>query len=119
MITRRQWKRFIDRPLVEWGMLALGVLLIIVGIVVAPLPGPGGIFFIVPGLALVLKTSMWAKRRYVRFKRWQPKAGRWMDWGLRRPSAQRREVLRKEKAPNPAMPPNRAPKKPRRRGRAN
>jgi hypothetical protein len=95
MITRRQWKRFIDRPLVEWGMLVLGVLLIIAGVLVAPLPGPGGIFFIVPGLALVLKTSMWAKRRYVRFKRWQPKAGHWMDWGLRRRSHRRREALRK------------------------
>jgi hypothetical protein len=38
---------------------------------------------------------MWAKRRYVRVKRWQPKAGRWMDWALRRPSAQRREAIRK------------------------
>ncbi len=48
-----------------------------------------------PGLALILKTSMWAKRHYVRVKRWQPKAGRWMDWALRRPSAKRREALRK------------------------
>jgi hypothetical protein len=95
MITRAKWLRFIDHPLVEWGIFAVGVLLIIVGIVVAPLPGPGGIFFIVPGLALVLKTSMWAKRRYVRFKRWQPKAGHWMDWGLRRRSARRRDALRK------------------------
>ena len=36
---------------------------------------------------MVLKTSMWAKRRYVRFKRWQPKAGGWADWALRRRSA--------------------------------
>lgn len=119
MISRKQWRAFIDRPVVEWGIFALGVLLIITGIVVAPLPGPGGLLFIVPGLALVLKTSMWAKRRYVRFKRWQPKAGRWMDWGLRRPSAQRREVLRKEQAPNAAMPPDKSPEKPRREGRAN
>ena len=95
MITRAQWLRFIDHPLVEWGIFAVGVLLIIVGIAVAPLPGPGGIFFIVPGLALVLKTSMWAKRRYVRFKRWQPKAGRWTDWALRRRSATRRDAIRK------------------------
>jgi hypothetical protein len=40
----------------------------------------------------VLKTSMWAKRNYVRLKRWQPKAGNWMDWGLRRKSAQRRQA---------------------------
>ena len=95
MITRKQWQRFIDKPLVEWGMFVAGILLIIGGLIIAPLPGPGGIFLIAPGLALVLKTSMWAKRRYVRVKRWQPKAGRWMDWALRRPSAQRREALRK------------------------
>jgi hypothetical protein len=44
---------------------------------------------------MVLKTSIWAKRHYVRFKRWQPKAGRWSDWALRRGSARRREAIRK------------------------
>ena len=44
---------------------------------------------------MVLKTSMWAKRHYVKVKRWQPKAGRWTDWALRRPSAKRREAVRK------------------------
>ena len=61
------------------------------------IPGPGGVFRFAIGLALVLKTSMWAKRRYVHFKRWQPKAGRWADWGLRRRSARRREEIRKER----------------------
>ena len=95
MISRQQWRRFMDHPVVEWALFTVGIALIIVGCIVAPLPGPGGVFFIVPGLALVLKTSMWAKRHYVRFKRWQPKAGRWADWGLRRRSALRREALRK------------------------
>src|SRR5215213_2869968 len=95
MVTRKQWLRFIDKPLVEWGIFAAGVLLIVGGLLIAPLPGPGGIFLIAPGVALILKTSMWAKRHYVRVKRWQPKAGRWMDWALRRPSAQRREAIRK------------------------
>src|SRR3954447_25703644 len=95
MITRRQWRRFIDSPVVEWSMLAGGILLIVGGLVIAPLPGPGGIFLIAPGVALILKTSMWAKRHYVRIKRRQPQAGRWMDWALRRPSAQRREAIRK------------------------
>ena len=95
MITRRQWRRFIDSPIVEWALFALGVVLIIAGCIIAPLPGPGGVFLIAPGAALVLKSSMWAKRHYVRVKRWQPKAGRWMDWALRRPSAQRREAIRK------------------------
>jgi hypothetical protein len=95
MVTRKQWERFIDSPIVEWGLFGLGVLLIVAGFIIAPLPGPGGIFLIAPGLALVLKTSMWAKRHYVRMKRWQPKAGRWMDWALRRSSASRREALRR------------------------
>ena len=98
MITRDQWRKFWDRPWVEWGLFALGVLLVVVGLVVSPLPGPGGIFFIAPGAALILKTSVWAKRRYVKFKRWQPKAGRWTDWALQRRSAKRREALRKAKA---------------------
>ena len=69
---------------------------IIAGIIIAPIPGPGGIFLIAPGVALILRTSMWAKRRYVVFKRWQPKVGRWADWGLRRRSFRRREAMRKE-----------------------
>jgi hypothetical protein len=95
MMTRDQWRKFMDQPWVEWGLFAVGVLLIVLGLAIAPLPGPGGIFLIAPGLALVLKTSMWAKRHYVRVKRWQPKAGRWMDWALRRESARRREAIRK------------------------
>jgi hypothetical protein len=102
MFTRDQWRKFWDKPLVEWGLLVLGVLLIVMGILISPLPGPGGIFLIAPGVAMILKTSMWAKRRYVRFKRWQPKAGRWTDWALRRPSAQRREAVRKAQAESAA-----------------
>jgi Putative transmembrane protein (PGPGW) len=95
VITREQWRKFMDQPWVEWGLFAIGVILIILGVVLAPLPGPGGIFLIAPGLALILKTSMWAKRHYVKFKRWQPKAGRWTDWALQRRSAKRREAIRK------------------------
>ena len=96
MIDADQWRQLHRHTVVEWSMFALGVLLIIA----RPagrrrFPGPGGIFCRAPALALILKTSMWAKRRYVRVKRWQPKAGRWMDWALRRPSAQRREAIRK------------------------
>jgi hypothetical protein len=95
MMTRDQLRKFMDQPWVEWGLFAVGVLLIIAGLLVAPLPGPGGVFLIAPGAALILKTSMWAKRRYVKFKRWQPKAGRWTDWALQRRSAKRREAIRK------------------------
>jgi hypothetical protein len=97
MWKREQWRAFIDHPITEWGILVLGAILIILSPVAGVIPGPGGIFVFAIGLAMVLKTSMWAKRRYVHFKRWQPKAGRWADWGLRRRSARRREEIRKER----------------------
>ncbi len=96
MWKREQLRAFIDLPWVEWTIFVIGVMLMIAAIPVGALPGPGGIFVFAAGLALVLKTSMWAKRRYVHFKRWQPKAGGWLDWGLRRRSFRRREALRKE-----------------------
>ena len=95
MATRDQWWKFIDLPVVEWTLFALGVILLIVSPLVGAIPGPGGIVVAGIGLALILKTSMWAKRRYVKFKRWQPKAGRWTDWALQRRSARRREAARK------------------------
>jgi hypothetical protein len=105
MFTRRQWRRFIDHPVVEWSIFGVGILLMLAAIPVGALPGPGGIFVFAAGLALVLKTSMWAKRRYARFKRLRLKLfgrsfapGRYTDWALRRPSALRRERIRKERA---------------------
>ena len=102
MNRRGQWRAFIDHPVVEWTIFAVGVILLLITPLVGALPGPGGV--IVGGivLAMVLKNSMWSKRRYVKFKRWQPKLmgkrvhpGGWTDWALRRPSARRREELRK------------------------
>jgi hypothetical protein len=95
MLTRTQWRRFIDHPIVEWTLFAIGFVLLVLSPLVGVIPGPGGIVVAGLGLALVLKTSLWAKRRYVRFKRWQPKAGRWTDWALRRRSARRRDAVRK------------------------
>ena len=96
MFTRKQWRWFIDHPVVEWSIFAVGLLLMLLSPLAGVVPGPGGIFVFAIGLAMVLKTSMWAKRHYVKFKRWQPKAGRWTDWGLRRRSARRREAARRE-----------------------
>ena len=95
MFSKRHWRRFSDHPVVEWAMFGLGVVLLAVSPLVGAIPGPGGLIVAGVGLALVLRTSMWAKRRYVKFKRWQPKAGRWTDWALRRRSATRREAIRK------------------------
>jgi hypothetical protein len=95
MFTRAKWRRFIDHPVVEWAMFGIGIVLLILSPLVGAIPGPGGVIVAGIGLALVLKASTWAKRHYVRFKRWQPKAGRWTDWALRRPSARRRDAIRK------------------------
>ena len=97
--------------LAQSALFVLGVLLLFVAApLVSPLPGPGGLLLAAAGLTLVLRTSLWAKRRYVRFKRWQPKAGSWFDWGLRRKSARRREALRKERERQEAPPPSEVPR---------
>jgi hypothetical protein len=100
-----------DTRLVQSVLFALGVFLLFIAAPVAsPLPGPGGLLLAAAGLTLVLRTSLWAKRRYVHFKRWQPKAGGWFDWGLRRKSARRREALRKERDRLEAPPPAEVPR---------
>jgi hypothetical protein len=98
MFTKRQWQRLTRNAVAQWITFAIGILLLIVSPLVDAIPGPGGLIVAGIGLALVLRTSSWAKRRYVRFKRWQPKAGRWADWALRRRSATRRERVRKAAA---------------------
>jgi hypothetical protein len=106
MITRARLQRLRNTRLVQSLLFALGVLLLIAAPLISPLPGPGGFLFAAAGLTLVLRTSLWAKRRYVRFKRWQPRAGHWFDWGLRRGSARRRKALADEKERAEAPPPH-------------
>ena len=51
--------------------MALGFLVIVLGILVAPLPGPGGIPVITLGLVLVLRASYGAKRLFIKaLHRW-------------------------------------------------
>ena len=95
MGRREKWAKFLDNAIVEWTLFGVGMILVFLSPIIGVLPGPGGIFVAAIGLGLILKTSLWAKRHYVRVKRWQPKAGKWMDWALRRPSHQRREAIRK------------------------
>jgi hypothetical protein len=93
-ITPR-WAQLRQNVAVRIGLLVLGVLLLLITPVLGVLPGPGGIFTFAIGLGLVLQNSLWARRRYVRFKRAQPRMGHWADLGLRRPSARRRAARRK------------------------
>jgi len=105
MMTRDQWRDFVRSKPVRTALFMTGLLLLILSPVAGAIPGPGGVFVFAAGLALALKNSDWAKRQYVRFKAWQPKAGRWMDWGLRRRSARRREERRKQRQAMGCPPP--------------
>ena len=97
MNLKERWAGLGKVPAVRTALCVLGVLLMVVSPLAGVLPGPGGILLFAAGLALTLKYSEWAKRKYVAFKRKHPKKGRWADWGMRRPSAQRREAIRKER----------------------
>lgn len=80
-------------PTLRLVLFVAGCLLLIATPFVGVLPGPGGVVVFALGLGLVLRNSLWAKRRYVAFKRRWPKPGGWADWGMRRPSARRRHEI--------------------------
>lgn len=86
-------------PVSRWAQLVTGVLLIIASPIVGALPGPGGVFVFAGGMVLLLRNSLWVRRRWVRAKRRWPKLGGMADRVMRRPSEQRRRTLR-------ARPPN-------------
>ncbi len=76
------WRR--SEP-VRLTLMGVGWMLIVLGpLIGGPFPGPFGVIGFVAGLALLLQNSHWARKRYVRLKRRWPKAGHWMDRGLRR-----------------------------------
>ena len=94
MRMRRHWVALGRNGAVRTCLFGLGIVLLIAAPIVGVLPGPGGIVLFAAGMALVLKNSPWAKRRYVALKRARPKVGEWADWGMRRRSARRRAAIR-------------------------
>lgn len=77
-------------PISRIAQLVTGVVLICAAPVIGAIPGPGGIFVFAGGLVLVLRNSLWARRRWARTKRRWPKLGDLSDRVMRRRSAQRR-----------------------------
>jgi hypothetical protein len=71
------------------GLVIIGFAIIILGVAIAPLPGPGGIPVIVVGLMFVLRNSFKARRHFVRFQRAHPK----MIFPIRRLLRREPEVL--------------------------
>ncbi len=97
MTLKERWYALGRSPLYRAAMFVLGCLFILLTPIVGPIPGPGGVFVFAIGLSLILRSSLWAKRHYVVFKRKQPKIGHWTDWGLRRRSARRRLERKKQR----------------------
>jgi hypothetical protein len=96
MSMRSRWKSLSQIPAVRLVILIFGVLCMILAPLASPLPGPGGTVLFAIGLGLVLQTSAWARRRYVKFKRRYPRQGGWIDWGMRRKSHKRRAQVKKQ-----------------------
>ncbi len=61
------------RAILRSAMLIAGILVIILGVLIAPLPGPGGVPVIALGLILVLRSSYWAKRQFIRAQHARPR----------------------------------------------
>lgn len=73
-----------SRPM-RIAQIGLGALLMVAGPIAAiPTPPPVGIVLFALGLALVLRNSRWAKRRYLRWTRGYPRVRKAVDFGLRR-----------------------------------
>ena len=82
-------------PVLRFGQLVLGMLLIVAAPLLAPLPGPAGIFLFAGGMVLVLRNSRWARLKWARLKRRWPRAGHFVDRMMRRQSAMRRHARAK------------------------
>jgi len=54
-------------------LTVLGILLMLAGVAISPLPGPMGLPVVVLGLIITLRASPWAKRRFVRLYSRHPK----------------------------------------------
>jgi hypothetical protein len=59
------------RVLRVFAMIA-GGLLVLLGLLIAPLPGPFGLPIAVVGMMLVLRNSYWAKRQFIRMQQARP-----------------------------------------------
>lgn len=54
-------------------MLSLGIMLMLAGAALSPVPGPWSVPLVVLGLLLVLRNSLWARRRYILLSRRWPR----------------------------------------------
>ncbi|HPV67044.1 MAG TPA: hypothetical protein PLU56_02045 [Sphingorhabdus lacus] len=89
-MTESKKARWTDSSAYRWAMVILGWMLVVSAPLVSWLPGPGGLALFIIGLGVILKHSLWAKKRYSRLSKRHPEYGRWADWALRRSKVQHR-----------------------------
>ena len=56
----------------RWLLIGLGLLIVLAGILISPLPGAGAIPVIVLGLMLVLRNSFWARKQFIKAQKAHP-----------------------------------------------
>ncbi|WP_313452252.1 hypothetical protein [Brevundimonas sp.] len=72
-IPRSSRARRPQRGLKRWALMMGGALVVLLGVLIAPLPGPGGVPVIAVGLMMILKGSYWAKRQFIRAQYARPR----------------------------------------------
>ena len=73
--------------------ILLGLLLLpVAGVIGVVSPAPVGIFVLGAGVALVLRNSRWARRRYLFHTRRHPRVRKAVDMGLMRGRARKRRL---------------------------
>lgn len=68
-----EFARELASRLARWALLALGGLIMLAGLILAPLPGHIGLPLLVVGLMIVLRNSFKAKRQFLRIQKAHPK----------------------------------------------
>ena len=63
----------VAQNIVRWLLLALGAVLIVLGVLMAPIPGPLGLPVTLVGLVLVLRNSFRLRRLFIRVQRRHPR----------------------------------------------
>lgn len=63
----------IGRNALRWLLLAVGGVMVVLGFIMAPLPGPLGLPVTLAGLVIVLRNSFAARRAFIKFQRKHPK----------------------------------------------
>jgi hypothetical protein len=81
---RRKPTKLSETRAFQWTMIVIGWAFVVMAPIVSPLPGPAGLAFFIIGAAMILKNSLWAKRKYAAHSKRHPEYGRWLNWAMRR-----------------------------------